>query len=210
MNVLPKFEIESPAAAQLPAVGALLAGGFYVGQIKVGADVYALIVSPKEAGSGRHAWNASSDSVRGAESYDDGLTNTVAMAEAGSKLAQWALQLDIGGHADWYIPSRDELELMYRTLKPTQQENYASFRDGDNPSSVPAGYPYTEQAPAQTAVETFRAGGAEAMDPLWHWSSTQYATNPSDAWLQYFLSGPQYGSHKSYEGRARAVRRFKI
>jgi hypothetical protein len=87
------------------------------------------------------------------------------MAEAGSPLAQWARGLDINGNTDWCIPARDVLELGYRHLKPTTYENSCSFRDGDNPSSIPAGYPYTEQLPAQTAAEAFREGGAEAFEP---------------------------------------------
>ena len=46
--------------------------------------------------------------------------------------------------------------------------------------------------------------------PTWHWSSEQYAADPSSAWGHYFNGGNQYGSHKSYEGRARAVRRLEI
>jgi hypothetical protein len=191
-------------------IGAAFAGGFFAGLINVDGGTFALIVSPKAAGEHKAPWNAGTKTLPGAQSYSDGMQNTTAMAEAGSDLAEWARGLDIEGHTDWYIPSRDELELMYRNLKPTGQENYESFRDGDNPSSAPVGYPYTEALPGQTSVEAFKDGKAESIDPVWHWSSTQYAAGPSYAWYQGFNDGYQDDGHRSYEGRARAVRRLAI
>lgn len=161
------------------AIGAAIAGGFYAGSIRVGDQVYGLIVAPKSEGDHDDiAWNKSLKKVEGAQFYFDGRANTQAMAEAGSKAAQWALGLKINGHDDWYIPSRDELELVYRNLKPGKEENY-TYRHGENPSSVPVGYPYTEDAPGQTEVEAFRSGGAEAMEEAWYWTSTQYASDPA-------------------------------
>ena len=184
-------------------------GGFYVGQLRIGTELFALIVSPKAEGDAANvAWSKRGQDIPGAASCCDGMANTKAMAEAGSALAQTLLQLDIGGFTDWYLPSRDELELVYRYLKPTAGANYASFRDGDNPSSAPAGYPYTENSPAQTAAEAFQAGGAEALEQRWYWASTQYSANY--AWCQYFSYGSQYCLVKGHEGRARAVRRFKL
>ena len=42
----------------------------------------------------------------------------------------------------------------------------------------------------------------------WYWSSEQ--AGPSGAWLQYFDDGFQSLNTRSYEGRARAVRRLPI
>lgn len=44
----------------------------------------------------------------------------------------------------------------------------------------------------------------------WYWTSTQVADHPDYAWVQYFDDGVQSTSHKSYECRARAVRRELI
>ncbi len=192
------------------AIGAALAGGFYSGLVVVEGEMYALIASPKSVGEYQGPWHQSSDAVTGAEHYADGLANTIAMAAAGSEMAQWARSLSIDGFTDWYIPSRDELEVAYRNLKPTDEENSCTFRDGDNPSSAPVGYPYTETAPAQTNADSFKFGGPQALAPNFHWSSTQYAASPSYAWIQYFVNGYQYYFHKSYAGRARAFRRLKI
>jgi len=59
-------------------------------------------------------------------------------------------------------------------------------------------------------VEAFQEDNAEAFDPGWHWTSTQYAGYASDAWGQGFDNGSQHGNDKGYKGRVRAVRRFLI
>jgi len=189
-----------------PAIGDQLEGGTYVGAIRVGDHVYGVIVAPKEEGETTAAWHEKRTDIAGARSFFDGAANTSAMAEAGSAVAAWARALRIGGHDDWHIPSRDELELIYRNLKPTTEANW-SYR-GDNPSSVPVGYAYSPDSPAQTSVQAFREGSAEAMESEWYWSSTQYSA--AWAWYQLFDSGYQHGDGKDYEGRVRAVRRFLI
>jgi hypothetical protein len=50
----------------------------------------------------------------------------------------------------------------------------------------------------------------EEFDPRWYWSGEQHASNPSLAWGQHFNDGGQHYLRKSYEGRARAVRRLII
>jgi hypothetical protein len=154
-------------------------------------------------------WNKSTKMVEGAQSFFDGRANTEAMAAAGSALAKWALDLRIAGQNDWYLPSRDELEICYRNLKPTIDENWV-HRHGENPSSMPVGYPYTEKHPLQTEVEAFQDGQPEAFDEVWYWSSTQRASYAVFAWLQIFTDGYQVSVPKDYGNRARAVRRFPI
>lgn len=186
------------------------AGGFYAGRIRVGDEVYALIVAPKEGGEHDDVkWNGNSKRLDGASSFFDGRANTEAMAAAGSKLAKWALGLTLGGCTDWYLPSRDELEILYRAFKPMKDAN-SVWRHGDNPSSVPPGYPYTEKFPAQAVLPEFQEGGAEAFTDTWYWTSTQYAGGVACAWYQYFSNGTQTSGHKDYDLRARAVRRLKI
>ena len=45
--------------------------------------------------------------------------------------------------------------------------------------------------------------------PEWYWSGESLADDASYAWTQGFLNGRQYDFRKSWQGRARAVRRFK-
>jgi hypothetical protein len=198
----------TPAAALPATIGAALEGGFYGGQIRMGNAIYAICWAPKAQGDIKGAWLDSYTDVPGARSYFDSAANTQAMADAGSPIAKQILALDIDGVTGWSIPARDVLELAYRHLKPGTEENSCSFRDGDNPSSVPAGYPYTDALPAQTEIEAFQKGGAEAFEERWYWSSTQYSDR--SAWGQYFFNGSQYGSGKSYEGRCRAVRLIQL
>jgi len=47
-----------------------------------------------------------------------------------------------------------------------------------------------------------------AFEASWYWSAEDHEGDGSCAWLQNFSYGSQTGTHKSYEGRARAVRRF--
>jgi hypothetical protein len=200
--------MNDPRVAALAALtfGTAMEGGHFAGYFAMPDGAYGLVVAPKATGQIKGAWSPKRKDVAGARSYFDCRANTLAMAEAGSVLAQQIASLSIGGFSDWAIPSRDVLELCYRNLKPTTRENYV-WRNGDNPSSLPPGYPYTEELPTQTDVAAFQEGGAEAFDEDWYWSSTQYSADI--AWSQLFYDGYQGSDDKSYEGLARAVRRFK-
>ena len=195
----------------LPIIGTAMAGGFYAGRIRIDSQVYALIVAPKAEGERKDAMYIDGyKAVPGATSFNDGLANTNAMAEAGSELSQWARGLRIGGNDDWYIPSQDELEIFYRNLKPTTEENYVYNRSGMNLSAVEPTRPYTPESPAQTQAEAFKAGGEQAFDDRWYWSSTQHASVSGYAWSQGFDDGIQDYDNALNELRARAVRRLPI
>ncbi len=187
--------------------GTPFAGGFYAGRIRVDGAEYALIVAPR--GEGEHEPSSMlSNPTPEHLSFYDGAANTSHLNQAGCGLAAWARSLQIGGFDDWYLPSRDELEILYRAFKPTDDENYC-WR-GDNPSSIPPGYAYSPAAPAQTPIAAFQEGGAEAFAADWYWSSTQDAGAPAYAWYQHFDDGGQDDGRKDGELRARAVRRLKV
>jgi hypothetical protein len=193
----------------LPAIGAPYEGGFFTGVINIDGKHFALITAGA-AGQLRGKLMPLRGGVDGCDHRADGQTNTEALAIAGSELAIAALALTIDGLSDWYIPSRDELELQYRAFKPTGDENYADGDDGINPSSVPVGEAYTEESPSQTTVKNFREGGTDAFEDWWYWSSTQHASNPSTAWYQNFYAGDQVYNLKGLQGRVRVVRRLPI
>lgn len=200
------------SVAEIPTIiGTAMGGGFYAGRIMVDGQAFAIIVAPKVVGEHDYTpWNRSSKSVTGALSYNDGFDNTEAMAAAGSKLAKWARDLRIAEQDDWYLPSQDELEVIYRNLKPTTNRNWCYMRSGINLHAVIPSLPYTHDLPAQTQAELFQADGDQAFEATWYWSSTQYASVSDYAWSQDFGDGYQYYGRKGGELRARAVRRLPI
>lgn len=190
----------------IPAIGQQIEGGYFAGVVRVNGQRFGVVVAPKSSEL-KGTWGKYGEKID-ARHVGDGAANTQAMREAGSGIATKVAALDINGHQDWYIPSRDELELIYRNLKPTADENYASFRDGENPSSDPIGEMYTEEAPQQTTVAEFQEDGAQAMEAEWYWSSTQISAN--HAFAQDFSNGGQVDYDKDCTLRVRAVRRFLI
>jgi len=193
--------------SELPAIGTELAGGFYTGIIQTEGNLYALITAPK-ALELTGEWGNYGTKIPGANSANNCTANAIAMAEAGSELAQKVVLIDHAGFKDWAIPSRDALEIMYRAFKPTEQKNYCSWRDGENQSSVPQGELYEETTPAQTEIESFKTGNSEAFETGWYWSSTQYRAD--DAYKQDFSDGDQDYNLKYGTARVRPVRRLLI
>ncbi len=195
------------SVAEIPTIiGTEMDGGFYAGRIIVNGDPFAIILPPKlQRQHDDIEWNDSSKMVEGATSFSDGHANTLAMAKAGSKFAQWALDLNL------YIPAQDELEIIYRNLKPTTETNSQYGRSGINVSAIEPTAPYTPSFPAQTLAEAFMEGGIEAFDPVAYWSSTQHAAGSTCAWYQLFDNGNQcYTCGKSDRLCGVAVRRLPI
>lgn len=191
----------------LPEIGTPMPGGFFAGVIMIEGERRAIIIAPKKLGELNGVWHEDEPDVPGAKSYNNGLANTRAMAEAGSELAKQVLALEIGGQKDFYIPSQDELEICYRAFKPSAEQNWCYARSGINLSALPPTYPYTPEFPVQTTLEDFMAGGEEAFKEVAYWSSTQHASYSDYAWYQYFYYGNQHFSiSKSAELCVLAVR----
>ncbi len=208
----------------LPSIGAAFGGGYYGGSIAIDGKTYAMIVAPKVDGQKTLAWKDKWSATPGALSVNDGFANSQAMNNDEHPAAQFCRSLKIGGFDDWYLPSRDDLEVLYRNLKPTDDENYVYANraklwriepgeyngvdesgNGHNASSVPAGHAYTEHDPAQTAAVAFQDGAPEAFDGRWYWSSTEFDSD--FAWGQHFDDGLQVYVYKTLAGRCRAVRK---
>ncbi|MDF3936697.1 DUF1566 domain-containing protein [Pseudomonas citronellolis] len=197
------MQAAAQAATTIPEIGQPYGGGFVSGYYMQDGKRHVSITSGAEhelVGE----WGEYGVKIEGADSLTDSRANTEAMAAAGSELAQQVLALKIGGHADWAIPARDVQEQQYRNLKPTTDENYCWGRDGENNSSIPPGELYSEESPAQTSVEAFKAGGAEAFQPRAYWSSTQRSAGY--AFTMVFYGGGQDGYGKLTELRVRPVR----
>ncbi|MGL6245673.1 DUF1566 domain-containing protein [Pseudomonas sp.] len=194
---------------QLPALGTAMEGGFFGGIINVAGLHKGVIWAPKKEGYFRSILLAAGKTVAGAGSPFDCHANTQALLAAGSPAAERVTTLNIGGFNDWLIPSRDVLELGYRHFKPTTHRNYCSWRDGENPNSIPSGWLYTSDSPIQTHQDVFKDDGEEAFEPGWYWSSTALP-NGDTAFDHYFLNGIQGLNDLSAECRVRAVRLIQL
>jgi hypothetical protein len=217
--------------------GTLVGGGYFGGQINDGGTIYNLIVAPVSAGalsgtntSGIQYKTAASADAPSATVQNEvygGPTTDLFKASAAHPVFSTFINgatgpnagafnlatggagggTGIGGFNDWYLPAKNELEILYYNLKPdTTANNTAS---GINPNAVPArASNYTAGSPAQTTSALF-AGGAQAFSTAAnYWSSTEPSSSTSDAWRQNFANGFQFPINKLNGYYARAVRRI--
>ena len=196
------------------------AGGYYAGaNIIVGEKEYAIIIAPKELGqySGTRQWKTSNSNSSGTGSTFNGKSNTEAMASVGINIhpaAKYCMELDINGFTDWHLPSVDELEVCYRFLKPSTQDNTTSVKslhsavNGTNPNSNPQGAGYNISDPSQTTVFSFQEGSNQSFDTVSYWSSTQYSDN--SAWYFLMSNGNASPLSKTTSYNTRAVRWIEV
>ena len=221
--------------ATIPTIGDAAWGGYYAGIIDTtrpgsigGGDPsqaglrYLLIVSPKsiEYTTGKR-WKTSDDAGPAAtKTLWDGLAATEAMFAAGSayEAATYCRELAFpqDGGSRWYLPARDELELLYRNLKPTTEPHYNA--SGANVASDPTGVAYTPGSsdnPSQSGLAAFQQGGAQALEGVsspYYWSSSEHSA--LYAWFQ-FVGGSYAGKQDTLNKtntnlRVRPVRRFVL
>lgn len=196
------------------AIGDAFGGGFYAGQIGVsGVATHYLVVGPvASAQNASIQWKNATTETPGADSDIDGPQNTADMVADGNSgvypAAHFCNDLVIGGFSDWYMPSKNELEVCYFNLKPGTANNSTSF--GINPNAVPERVSnYTTGNPAQTSAAAFQTGGAEAFTTTDYWSSTE-AIDVTRGLREYFVNGVQGGFTKTNSIRVRAIRRVAV
>jgi hypothetical protein len=194
-------------------IGQSYGGGFYAGKINVSGTQYYLIVAPKATGESLNISWGVVGTTTGITSVINGPTNSASLAALGAsyQAATFCEGLTIGGYTDWYLPAKNELEVLYYFLKPTTDVN--DDTSGSNANAVspePISTNYTSGSPAQTSAGIgFRFGETNAFSlssPFW--SSTELTANA--AWLQEFTNGNQDGTNKNYSRSVRAVRRIPV
>ena len=191
-------------------------GGFYAGaNIVIDGQEYALVVAPRSQGglsSETLQWKTGASTTSGTDSRNDGLANSNNMNDTDHPAAHFCRGLNINGHDDWYLPSQDELEICYRYLKPTTNNNGTSgIAGGDNPSSNPVGTTYTAGDPSQTSISIFQEGGGEDFridSTTRYWPSTQ--SSASHGRYQSFVNGVQGTNTKTVTNWVRAVRKVAV
>ena len=194
-------------------IGEAYGGGFFAGQINVSGTKYNLVVAPKASGESLSVKWGTYGVTTGITSVINGPASSASLAALGAdyEAAVFCEGLTIGGYSDWYLPAKNELEVLYYFLKPTTGANYTS--SGSNANAVspePISTNYTSGSPAQTSAtgaNGFRSGETNAFNTAnIYWPSTE--NNDNNAWGQIFADGDQgnyYAKFRIYN--ARAVRR---
>jgi hypothetical protein len=194
-------------------IGDAYGGGFFAGQINVSGTKYNLVVAPKSTGQASGKLWGTNGTTTGITSVINGPTNSAALAALGAsyQAAIFCEGLTIGGFSDWYLPARNELEVLYYFLKPTTDANNTGF--GSNANAVnppePVSTNYTSGNPAQTTSTVFKDGGSEAFSystdlTLYYWSSTEESN--FGAWNKSFYEGYD-NAFKDRTEYTRAIRR---
>ena len=200
-------------------IGQKFEGGYFAGVIRVKDRAYLVLAAPKST-EGSVRFKTQRSGTPGIHRVNDGWSNTNAMNDTEHPAAQYCRNLNVGGNTDWYLPSRDELELCYRNLKPTDRSNTTSgagdfsgnlsLANGTNLNSIPTGSAYTETDPTRTIVTAFQTGNVEAFALAWYWTSTESSSYTNYSLIQHFSDGGQLWNFKTSVYRVRGARRVLI
>jgi hypothetical protein len=195
-----------PQAPNWPAaIGDAYGGGFFAGQINVSGTKYNLVIAPKATEYSSQTWGAYGVST-GYTSPITGPVNSAGEAGYGYQASSVCESLNYGGYTDWYLPARNELEVVYYYLKSYANTNFTG--QGANANAVspePVSQNYTSGSPAQTSVALFQSGGLQAFQFGEYWSSTENNANTAIGIRMY--DGYQFQGAKNSGIYVRAIRR---
>ena len=144
-----------------------------------------LVAAPTDQSSAVE-WGCYGNDISGADgtAIGTGYQNTIDIEAGCTTLftaADICANLTLGGYSDWFLPSKDELNLMWTNLADS---------DGDGVNNG--------------VTDPNNLGG---FANYYYWSSTEIVNN--DAWNQYFTNGFQNATNKNFDnGNVRAVRAF--
>jgi hypothetical protein len=112
------------------------AGGIIFFDKGVHSDGWRYLEAAPASSEFRAVWGAMERNVSGTnDAVGTGRQNTRLNTESGSAALR-CLQLNINGFHDWFLPSRDELDLMYRNLAQRGLGGFRTIRDDRNSTHV--------------------------------------------------------------------------
>ncbi len=143
-----------------------------------------LIAAPIDQSTGAQ-WGCYGTTISGAygTTIGTGAQNTVdidSLCTTAGTAADICANLTLGGYSDWFLPSKDELNLIWTNLADS---------DGDGSNNGPS--------------DPNNLGG---FANYIYWSSTNYVQD--GAWVQSFINGYQHLNLKDVNDYVRAVRAF--
>lgn len=177
------------AVAEAPpgGIGSSYGGGYYAGTMAsdVIGEQYHLVVAPKQYEFFLSRFTGAGAGNQGSTNTHLGYSNTSSEHNGNAEYEAAAAveALTVGEYDDWYIPARDELELMYRTLKPTTNANDTSSPLPNLKSTSPGSFTgsYTSSVPGRTSSSTF-VGSQKFNSTTNHGSTdteTEYMPDPN-------------------------------
>lgn len=96
-----------------PSIGDVFGGGYYTGAVSSPAN-YRLVVAPNATGCAQCPYKTENNVTPGALSVNDGYDNTeFLIGNATHPAANFTATRSINGFSDWYLPARNELNLLY-------------------------------------------------------------------------------------------------
>lgn len=206
----------SNSVAPFYAIGDAYGGGYYAGDISTngtGVANFHLVVGPQSSAQVFNQWQTSNTSGTGSTSFINGPSNSANLNSPSYPAAYFCEGLTVGGYSDWYMPARDEFEVIYYNLKPTTTANNTGF--GTNAYSVPTRTTnYTAGNPPQTSVAAFKDTGSQYLNTSgnpYYWTSTEYTGESNgQAWRIGADQGNQPTAGMSNNSYTRAVRRVAV
>ena len=205
----------SNSITTVPVIGQAFGGGFFCGQISTagnGIADYNLVLGPKSStqatGPANRSYKDTNSDDPGAASVSDGAANSDSINNFAHQAVYFCRNLNVGGFTDWYLPAKNEFEICYYNLKPSNQSNDTT--SGVNTNAVPSrGSFYTAGDPAVTPIADFtNDSGTNNLNISPYWTSTQ--ANIATAWRQSPANGLQGNYNKTNGNYVRAFRRVAV